>query len=118
MVPLTSFEDTMNIYQMVIREMVKLQWILPKDGLQGYPSAYAALSGSRYISIGPSTALDTVFRPATAPFYQPYVPWMARPYTLEGNRLQRTRTVTRIGYNPSIKFSQTSLNSLFSFRIS
>ncbi|GFT97339.1 hypothetical protein NPIL_47111 [Nephila pilipes] len=71
---------------MVIREMVKLQWFLPKDGLQGYPSAYAALSGSRYISIGPSTALDTVFRPATAPFYQPYVPWMARPYTLEDFR--------------------------------
>ncbi|GFY37739.1 hypothetical protein TNIN_221961 [Trichonephila inaurata madagascariensis] len=58
----------------------------PQDGLQGYPSAYAALSGSRYISIGPSTALDTVFRPATAPFYQPYVPWMARPYTLEDFR--------------------------------
>ncbi|PRD31167.1 UNVERIFIED_CONTAM: gsb [Trichonephila clavipes] len=55
------------------------------DGLQGYSSAYAALSGSRYISIGPSTALDTVFRPATAPFYQPYVPWMARPYTLEAS---------------------------------
>ncbi|KAF8787768.1 Diencephalon/mesencephalon homeobox protein 1 like protein [Argiope bruennichi] len=51
---------------------------------RGYPSAYAALSGSRYIPLGPSAALDSVFRPATAPFYQPYVPWMARPYTLEG----------------------------------
>ncbi|GIX76910.1 hypothetical protein CDAR_387391 [Caerostris darwini] len=57
-----------------------------KDGLQGYTGAYAALSGSRYISLGPSGALDSVFRPATTPFYQPYVPWMTRPYTLEDFR--------------------------------
>ncbi|KAG8193614.1 hypothetical protein JTE90_002873 [Oedothorax gibbosus] len=52
-----------------------------QDAIQGYPSTYAALSGSRYISLGPSPSLDSMFRPSS--FYQPYVPWMARSYTLD-----------------------------------
>ncbi|GFS62501.1 hypothetical protein TNCV_1262831 [Trichonephila clavipes] len=86
--------------------------ILPcTDGLQGYSSAYAALSGSRYISIGPSTALDTVFRPATAPFYQPYVPWMARPYTLEDFRNAASAPLGKHRRNRTA-FSQQQLAAL------
>ncbi|GIY18931.1 hypothetical protein CEXT_797251 [Caerostris extrusa] len=72
----------------------------PQDGLQGYTGAYAALSGSRYISLGPSGTLDSVFRPTTTPFYQPYVPWMTRPYTLEDFRERSRRTAGKAPPQP------------------
>ncbi|XP_055941834.1 homeobox protein ceh-36-like [Argiope bruennichi] len=84
---------------------------MSEDGLQGYPSAYAALSGSRYIPLGPSAALDSVFRPATAPFYQPYVPWMARPYTLEDFRNAASAPLGKHRRNRTA-FSQQQLAAL------
>ncbi|XP_035224911.1 homeobox protein OTX-like [Stegodyphus dumicola] len=82
-----------------------------QDGIPGYPSTYATLGGSRYLSLSSSAPLETVFRPAATSFYQPYVPWLARPYTLEDFRNAASTPLGKHRRNRTA-FSQQQLSAL------